>query len=588
MKPFQKIQILLFGVLFLIPSFAHPTVVSTARTTPGFKMLVIGNRAELPVSMSATGVREGPFVVIDRAGRIRKTLSKLDAGVLDELGRELPSGVYVLSSASGATGQAFTQSDEDWRTDTGDIDDDGDEDIVTVGYLTSARVLINEGGAFIDESDRVPPISVNAFDVDLVDVTGDSLPDLFVAVNDSQNRLFMNDGTGHFLDSTLTHLPVDSAASQGASWGDVDGDGDNDIFIVNFADPLFPSSKENQLLINDGSGHFSDETNLRFQFQPRLDTSMDCLVFDAEGDHDMDLVIINDNVNGDESRILINNGSGFFTDETSQRFPAVTGSSMRVSAADMDGDEKPDLYIAKWFWEINFLWMNDGSGRFYDETQLRTPTGSSVDSSWSHACDVADIEGDGDNDVVVGNLTVFFDSLYAGKGRNRLLVNDGFGFFTDRTFQIFPNVEDTTVDVNFFDAGGTGLIDLYVTNLGESDVLLIDPGENVGVDRDEPLTPPVPGTALLRQNYPNPFNPQTTIRFSVPGYPAWGNRVSLAVYDLKGRLIRRLVDRTLLPGDHRVVWDGRNEQGTKVASGVYLSRMIVGGRSTSIKMTLLK
>ncbi len=73
----------------------------------------------------------------------------------------------------------------------------------------------------------------------------------------------------------------------------------------------------------------------------------------------------------------------------------------------------------------------------------------------------------------------------------------------------------------------------------------------------------------LMQNYPNPFNPSTTISFSLPE----ASNVTLAIYNLRGQLIRTLHSGALSAGHHRMVWDGRDSHGVKVASGVYLYRL---------------
>lgn len=78
-----------------------------------------------------------------------------------------------------------------------------------------------------------------------------------------------------------------------------------------------------------------------------------------------------------------------------------------------------------------------------------------------------------------------------------------------------------------------------------------------------------PATLALEQNAPNPFNPTTAIRFSIPEI----GRVYLAVYDVNGRLVRVLIDGELSVGAHEVTWDGRDEVGHEVASGVYLARL---------------
>ena len=88
--------------------------------------------------------------------------------------------------------------------------------------------------------------------------------------------------------------------------------------------------------------------------------------------------------------------------------------------------------------------------------------------------------------------------------------------------------------------------------------------------------------AVLRQNYPNPFNPVTTISYLLPS----GGDVLLQVFDVNGREIRRLVDGYVEAGEWSVVWDGSNERGEAVASGVYFVRLRSGSES-SVKKTIL-
>lgn len=94
-------------------------------------------------------------------------------------------------------------------------------------------------------------------------------------------------------------------------------------------------------------------------------------------------------------------------------------------------------------------------------------------------------------------------------------------------------------------------------------------------------------TPLLYQNTPNPFNPNTRIDFIVP---TTGARVPvrLQVLDARGRVVRTLISGDLAPGRRSVVWDGREDGGRTMASGVYACRLSAGGLATMRKMTLLK
>jgi hypothetical protein len=88
----------------------------------------------------------------------------------------------------------------------------------------------------------------------------------------------------------------------------------------------------------------------------------------------------------------------------------------------------------------------------------------------------------------------------------------------------------------------------------------------------------------LHQNSPNPFNPETTLSFSLPA----DGQVELAVYDVSGRKVATLVDATLEGGPHAVTWRGLDDQGRRVASGVYFFRLHRAGEILSRKGVLMK
>jgi hypothetical protein len=96
--------------------------------------------------------------------------------------------------------------------------------------------------------------------------------------------------------------------------------------------------------------------------------------------------------------------------------------------------------------------------------------------------------------------------------------------------------------------------------------------------------PTAPMAYRLAQNYPNPFNAATTIRFRLPQ----ASRVTIAVYDILGRRIRALVDDDLKAGQHGVLFDGRDKDGKKLSSGVYLYRMQAGEIVQTRKMVYIK
>ncbi len=106
-----------------------------------------------------------------------------------------------------------------------------------------------------------------------------------------------------------------------------------------------------------------------------------------------------------------------------------------------------------------------------------------------------------------------------------------------------------------------------------------------GCDHPTAATEPAPDALRLAQNAPNPFNPRTEIRFALPE----AGRVDLAVFDLAGRRVRRLIEgQRLEQGEHSAIWQGRDDAGRALASGVYLYRLEAGPLSATKKMTLLQ
>ena len=94
----------------------------------------------------------------------------------------------------------------------------------------------------------------------------------------------------------------------------------------------------------------------------------------------------------------------------------------------------------------------------------------------------------------------------------------------------------------------------------------------------------IPEKFALHQNFPNPFNPETTIQFDITEK----NIVTLQVFNLMGQLIRTLVSETKNPGFYSIKWDGRNDNGAYVSSGVYIYRIKAGNFLTQKKMIYMR
>jgi hypothetical protein len=94
----------------------------------------------------------------------------------------------------------------------------------------------------------------------------------------------------------------------------------------------------------------------------------------------------------------------------------------------------------------------------------------------------------------------------------------------------------------------------------------------------------LPVVFALQPNYPNPFNGQTLIRYQLPRRAD----VELDLYNLAGQVVRKLVSSEQNAGAHQVVWDGRDERGRTVASGVYLCRLTAGDQKQVRRMALVR
>ena len=109
--------------------------------------------------------------------------------------------------------------------------------------------------------------------------------------------------------------------------------------------------------------------------------------------------------------------------------------------------------------------------------------------------------------------------------------------------------------------------------------------------REEPESDATPSAFGLFQNSPNPFNPSTTINYQLkeqsssagPLIPA-----TLNIYNIRGQLVRTLVNEERLPGSYSVTWDGKDQNGKQVSSGVYFYRLQAGDSQASKGMVLLK
>jgi hypothetical protein len=142
------------------------------------------------------------------------------------------------------------------------------------------------------------------------------------------------------------------------------------------------------------------------------------------------------------------------------------------------------------------------------------------------------------------------------------------------------------------------VVGMEPVEIGEGKFVLTVADVLLGADGEAPLTAQMGGAVgrsvnptvtriyhnRLEQNVPNPFNPTTTLAFSIQD----AGNVSLTIYDVVGRRVRELVNERRQRGAYKVVWNGENDAGQQVASGVYFYKLIAGSFTDTKKMTILK
>ncbi|HMQ22486.1 MAG TPA: VCBS repeat-containing protein, partial [Planctomycetota bacterium] len=256
----------------------------------------------------------------------------------------LNDGTGIFSDVT--TARLPRVSDRTTALALGDLDGDGDLDLVVGnGALTISeqnRLFLNDGtGSFTDVTATRMPANIDSTrSVALGDVDGDGDLDLVVG-NYGQNRLYRNNGAGAFTEATVGSMPPDSDMTRAVAFGDVDRDGDLDLVFGNGSDV---AGQQNRLYLNNGAGSFIDATASRMPLDS--DNSSSLTFVDVDRDGDLDLVIGNGAfLVSQQNRLYLNDGMGTFRDATTGRLPAEAEPTSSVAAGDMDGDGDVDLVV---------------------------------------------------------------------------------------------------------------------------------------------------------------------------------------------------------------------------------------------------
>ena len=254
------------------------------------------------------------------------------------------------------------------------------------------------------------------------DFTNDGFPDLYVT-NFGANQMLRNNGDGTFTDITAASAADDRRWSTSATFVDYDRDGWLDLYVGNYVD--FSPAAHKPCYSPAGAVDYCGPLS----YQPYPD------------------------------RLLRNRGDGAFEDvSAASRITTAFGGALGVIAADFNGDEWPDIYVAN-DGMANQLWLNRGDGRFEDQALLSgTAFNAQGTPEGSMGLDAGDFDGDGDDDLFMTHLADETNTLYR---------NEGGAFFEDDTIETglgAPSRSFTGFGTAYLDYDNDSWLDLIVVN----------------------------------------------------------------------------------------------------------------------------
>jgi len=299
----------------------------------------------------------------------------------------------------------------------------------------SALIQLNKSSQIFEPS--------HTFQIVLGDLDSDGdLDAVFSNMLENNAQIWLNDGTGYFSNSDQQLIQ----GTHGVALGDLDGDGDLDIFLSENTESHLNPSK---IYFNGGSGVFTDsgqdigDKNL---WGNRVD------LIDIDGDSDLDAYIV---YYLEPDLIYLNDGNGIY-EKSAITFPE----NYSMFWGDLDSDGDVDLFIKEYGTGYKTM-LNDGSGNFSDHWQQN-------DSNILRGnCGIADVDQDGDLDVLVAN------GDNTGSSPTIVMLNDGTGRFADSGQEL-----SSTISARFGmgDLDGNGYIDAFITNFGQPNEVWLNDG----------------------------------------------------------------------------------------------------------------
>ena len=236
-----------------------------------------------------------------------------------------------------------------------DVDKDGWLDLFAVDYMPTRfnKLYRNNGdGTFseIEDAGELVTSAARNIGATWADVDLDGDVDVFIPnVNGVNNELYTNNGDGRFTRVVSGAIVNDGGNSVGSSWGDIDNDGDLDLFVTN------ASREANFMYKNNGNGTF--ERVMQAPFTQDFGNSAGSVFGDFDLDGDLDLYVTNDQ--NERKYLYLNDGQGNFVRDSIGVETAAMGNTFGTATSDMDGDGDLDIFCATHSNEPNFIFINN-------------------------------------------------------------------------------------------------------------------------------------------------------------------------------------------------------------------------------------
>jgi len=488
----------------------------------------------------------------------------------------------------------------------GDYNNDGYPDLYIPVNDGPDVFFQNDGGKFFRDVTKSVRIDnpARARSAAFADFDKDGFLDISVVNEGSANILYRNVNGRFFEDVTQIMNVSNIGPGRGCIWGDYDNDGDLDLFVTNKEAP-------NILYRNDGMG-FKDVTNIAGLVDAEDGTG--AVFADYDNDGYLDICF------GGKRRVSLyhNNHDGTFTNVADKAGLSISGERCTPAFGDYENDGYLDLYLAVWKGR-SVLFRNNGDGTFTDVTD-ESGVGA-FGNSWGV------ISGDYNNDGALDIYTSFTtrsNVLYQNTGsannwikikvvgsmsnrdaigtRLKLTVNDvtqirevsgGTGYGSQDSsviqFGIGTSTKADTLEVTWLSG-----ISIKLKNIQSNQLIVLDenlfavetPYVKYPLSNDKKI---LPDKSCLHNIYPNPFNPETWIPYQL----AWQSDVEVLIFDSIGNLVKTLRLGNKNPGYYiskasAAYWDGTNENGEAVASGIYFCQLKTDNGMDVKKMTLKK